>query len=89
MVYEKVAKMTQLRHAILENSWLSLPAFANQQEGVMSEAAHSSNYMTRSSEEVMHPSGWALFPTEGFCDGGPQPPAREPSREGVGEGGKG
>ena len=31
---------------------------------VMSEAAHSSTYMTRSSEEVMHPSGWALFPTQ-------------------------
>ena len=30
----------------------------------MSEAAHSSTYMTRSSEEVMHPSGWALFPTK-------------------------
>ena len=32
----------------------------------MSEAAHSSTYMTRSSEEVMHPSGWALFPTRSF-----------------------
>ena len=30
---------------------------------VMSEAAYSSTYMTRSSEEGMHPSGWALFPT--------------------------
>ena len=30
---------------------------------VMSKAAHSSTYMTRSSEEVMHPSGWAPFPT--------------------------
>ena len=29
----------------------------------MSEAAHSSTYMTRSCEEVMQPSGWALFPT--------------------------
>ena len=30
---------------------------------VLSEAAHSSSNMTRSSEEVMHPSWWALFPT--------------------------
>ena len=30
---------------------------------VISEAAHSSTYMTRSSEEVMQPSGWALFST--------------------------
>ena len=30
----------------------------------MSEAAHSRTYMPRSSEEVMHPSGWALFPTQ-------------------------
>ena len=29
----------------------------------MSEAAHSSTYMTRFSKEVMHPSGWSLFPT--------------------------
>ena len=38
--------------------------FATIREIVMSEAAHSSTYMTRSSVEVMHPSGWALFPTE-------------------------
>ena len=35
----------------------------NRLRTVMSEAAHSSTYMARSSEEVMHPSGWALFPT--------------------------
>ena len=30
---------------------------------VMSEAAHSSTYVTRSSQGVLHPAGWALLPT--------------------------
>ena len=37
--------------------------YVSQAHNATSEAAHSSTYMTRSSDEVTHPSGWALFPT--------------------------